>query len=64
MQGPFGAALAQRGRRAIGGEAPPTIVIVVAIYHFIPAFLLPFDILLSANPMLLLVPLALFVFLS
>jgi hypothetical protein len=42
----------------------PTIVTVVAIFQFIPALLVPPDLLLSINPVLLLAPLALFVFLG
>lgn len=39
----------------------PTIVTIVAIFQFIPAFLLPPEMLLSAGPLLLLAPAALFV---
>lgn len=39
----------------------PTIVTIVATLQFVPAFLLPPDILLSAPTLLLLVPVALFV---
>jgi hypothetical protein len=42
----------------------PTIVTIVALFQFIPAFLLPSDMLLSANPLLLAVPAALFVFMG
>jgi hypothetical protein len=42
----------------------PTIVTVVAVFQFIPAFLVPPDFLLSVNPLFLLGPLALFVFLA
>ncbi|MGD2105764.1 MAG: hypothetical protein PVJ55_11710 [Anaerolineae bacterium] len=42
----------------------PTIVTVVAVLQFIPAFLLPPSILLSAPTFLLLVPVALFVFMG
>lgn len=40
----------------------PTIVTVVAIFQFIPPLLVPPELLLSANPLLLLAPLALFAF--
>ena len=42
----------------------PTIVTIVAVLQFIPAFLLPPDFLFSASPFLLLGPVALFVFLG
>ena len=42
----------------------PPIVTVVAVLQFIPAFLLPPDMLVSAGPLLLLAPAALFVFLG
>ena len=42
----------------------PTIVTIVAVLQFIPAFLLPPDFLMSASPLLLLAPAALFVFLG
>lgn len=42
----------------------PPVVTVVALFQFIPAFLLPPDMLLSANPLLLLLPVALFIFLG
>lgn len=42
----------------------PTIVTVVALFQFIPAFLVPPEMLLSASPLLLLAPAALFVFLG
>jgi hypothetical protein len=42
----------------------PTIVTIVAIFQFIPPLLLPPDTLLSAPPLLLLAPVALFVFLG
>jgi hypothetical protein len=45
-------------------RARPTIVTVVAIFQFIPALLVPPDLLLSVNPLLFLAPLALFVFLG
>ena len=40
----------------------PTVVTIVAIFQFIPPLLLPPDTLLSAPPLLLAVPLALFAF--
>lgn len=42
----------------------PTIVTFVALLQFIPAFLVPPDLLLSTNPLFFLAPLALFVFLG
>lgn len=39
----------------------PTVVTIVAIFQFVPAFLVPPDILLSAPTLVLLVPAALFV---
>lgn len=42
----------------------PTIVTIVAILQFIPAFMLPPDMLLSVNPLYLLAPAALFVFMG
>ena len=42
----------------------PAVVTIMAILHFILAFLLPPELLLSVSPVLLLVPLALFVFLG
>jgi hypothetical protein len=42
----------------------PTIVTIVALLQFIPAFLVPPDLLLSTNPLILLAPVALFVFLG
>ncbi|MEA3377929.1 MAG: hypothetical protein U9R72_17205 [Chloroflexota bacterium] len=42
----------------------PAVVTYVAILQFIPAFLLPPEILLSAPPLLLLIPAALFVFMG
>ncbi|MFO7743547.1 MAG: hypothetical protein R6X31_14690 [Anaerolineae bacterium] len=42
----------------------PAVVTYVAIFQFIPAFLLPPEILLSAPPLLLLIPAALFVFMG
>ncbi|MFO7741892.1 MAG: hypothetical protein R6X31_06210 [Anaerolineae bacterium] len=42
----------------------PAVVTVVAIFQFIPAFLLPPEILVSAPPLLLLIPVALFVFMG
>jgi hypothetical protein len=45
-------------------KSRPTIVTLVAIFQFIPAFLLPPDLLLSVNPVLFLVPLAFFAFLG
>lgn len=42
----------------------PAVVTVVAVLQFIPAFLLPPEMLLSASPLLLLVPAALFVFMG
>jgi hypothetical protein len=45
-------------------QSRPTIVTIVAVFQFIPAFLLPPDMLLSANPLVLLAPVALFAFLG
>jgi hypothetical protein len=42
----------------------PTAVTLVAILQFIPAFLLPPKLLLSVNPLLLIVPLVFFAFLG
>ncbi len=42
----------------------PTIVTLIAIFQFIPIFLLPPELLLSVNPWLFLAPLALFLFLA
>jgi hypothetical protein len=42
----------------------PPVVTVVAIFQFVPAFLLPPEMLLSASPLLLLAPVALFVFMG
>ena len=42
----------------------PAVVTIMAILHFIPAFLLPPELLLSVSPVLLLVSLDLFVFLG
>lgn len=45
-------------------KSRPTVVTFVAILQFIPALLLPPELLLSINPALLLVPLAFFAFLG
>jgi hypothetical protein len=45
-------------------KSRPAVVTVVAILQFIPAFLLPPELLLSVNPVLFLVPLAFFTFLG
>ena len=45
-------------------KSRPTVVTIVAIFQFIPAFLLPPDMLLSAPTLLLLAPLVLFAFLG
>jgi hypothetical protein len=42
----------------------PTIVTAVAILQFIPALVLPPDLLMSVNPLFFLAPLALFAFLA
>ena len=44
-------------------KSRPVVVTLIAILQFIPALLLPPDLLLSINPLLLLFPLALFAFL-
>jgi len=42
----------------------PTVVVLIAIFQFIPTLLLPPESLLSINPLLLLAPAALFIFLG
>jgi len=44
-------------------KSRPTVVTLVAILQFIPAFLLPPELVLSVSPLLFLVPLAFFAFL-
>ncbi len=44
-------------------KSRPSVVTIVALLQFIPAFLLPPDILFT-NPLLLIVPLALFAFMA
>ena len=45
-------------------KSRPIAVTLAAIFQFLPAFLLPPELLLAVNPMLLLVPLAFFAFLG
>lgn len=45
-------------------KSRPAVVTLVAILQFIPAFMLPPELLLSVNPVLFLVPLAFFAFLG
>jgi hypothetical protein len=45
-------------------KSRPAVVTLVAILQFVPAFMLPPGLLLSVNPVLLLVPLAFFAFLG
>jgi hypothetical protein len=45
-------------------KSRPAVVTFVAIFQFIPALLLPPELLLSINPILLLIPLAFFAFLG
>ena len=45
-------------------KSRPAVVTLVAIFQFVPALLLPPELLLSINPILLLIPLAFFAFLG
>ena len=45
-------------------KSRPTVIVLVAILQFVPALMLPPELLLSVNPVLFLIPLAFFAFLG